>query len=104
LPSPGVLPPITPTPEPTFQPTEANEPRAETIVETAPPTVTVARAATALEQEVLYVPLAVSVGDGFKFGCGFFLALVLVMLIGFVLFAGLFVLTSLFGLNLPITR
>ena len=47
------------------------------------------------------MPLAVSIGDGFKFGCGFFLALVLAMLFGFVLLAALFVLTSLFGLNLP---
>jgi hypothetical protein len=64
----------------------------------------VVRAASRLEQETLFVPLAVSVGDGFKFGCGFFLALVLAMLIGFVLFAALFVLTNLFGLNLPISR
>jgi hypothetical protein len=64
----------------------------------------VVRAASRLEQETLFVPLAVSVGDGFKFGCGFFLALVLAMLIGFALFAALFVLTNLFGLNLPISR
>jgi hypothetical protein len=64
----------------------------------------VVRPASRLEQEVTFVPLAVSIGDGFKFGCGFFLAFVLVMLIGFVLFAALFVLTNLFGLNLPITR
>ena len=64
----------------------------------------VVRAADRLEQEVTFVPLAVTVGDGFKFGCGFFLAFVLVMLIGFVLFAALFVLTNLFGLNLPISR
>jgi hypothetical protein len=50
------------------------------------------------------VPLAITVGDGFKFGCGFFLAFVLAMLVGFVLLAALFLLTSLFGLNLPITR
>ena len=50
------------------------------------------------------MPLAVTIGDGFKFGCGFFLALVLAMLVGFVLLAALFVLTSLFGLNLPLTR
>ncbi|MGI9149531.1 MAG: hypothetical protein ACR2IK_23775 [Chloroflexota bacterium] len=56
------------------------------------------------QQDVVFVPLAVNVGDGFKFGCGFFLALVLAMLIGFVLLAALFVLTSLFGLNLPISR
>jgi hypothetical protein len=62
------------------------------------------RPATPGEQETLFVPLAVTVGDGFKFGCGFFLALVLAMLVGFVLLAVLFVLTSLFGLNLPISR
>jgi hypothetical protein len=54
--------------------------------------------------QTTYVPLAVTIGDGFKFGCGFFLALVLAMLVGFVLLAALFVLTSLFGLNLPLTR
>lgn len=64
----------------------------------------VARAATPMQQEVLYVPLAVNIGDGFKFGCGFFLAAVLAMLVGFVLLAALFVLTGLLGLNLPITR
>jgi hypothetical protein len=64
----------------------------------------VARAATPMQQAVTYVPLAVTIGDGFKFGCGFFLASVLAMLIGFVLLAALFVLTTLFGLNLPITR
>jgi hypothetical protein len=57
-----------------------------------------------MQQETLFVPLAVTVGDGFKFGCGFFLALVLAMLVGFVLLAALFALTSLFGLNLPISR
>jgi hypothetical protein len=64
----------------------------------------VARAASSAQQEVLFVPLAVSIGDGFKFGCGFFLALVLVMLVGFVLLAALFVLTTLAGLNLPLSR
>jgi hypothetical protein len=64
----------------------------------------VARPASRVEQDIMFVPLAVNVGDGFKFGCGFFLALVVAMLIGFVLFAALFVLTNLFGLNLPISR
>jgi len=68
------------------------------------PRALVARAATPAQQDVLFVPLAVSIGDGFKFGCGFFLALVLAMLVGFVLVAALFVLTSLFGLNLPLSR
>jgi hypothetical protein len=59
---------------------------------------------TAPERETVFVPMSVTIGDGFKFGCGFFLALVLAMLVGFVLLAALFALTSLFGLNLPITR
>jgi len=104
------------------EPLPASEPRVEPVVAQAPPIVTtpiedhavvephsepvavVARAASPQEREVLFVPLAVNIGDGFKFGCGFFLALVLAMLVGFVLLAALFVLTSLFGLNLPITR
>ena len=45
-----------------------------------------------------------TVGDGFKFGCGFFMAMVLAALVGFVVLALLFVVTSLLGLNLPITR
>jgi hypothetical protein len=52
----------------------------------------------------MFVPLAVSIGDGFKFGCGFFLAMVVAVLVGFIFFAVLFVLTSLFGLNLPLSR
>jgi hypothetical protein len=60
--------------------------------------------ATRMAAETVYVPLAVSIGDGFKFGCGFFLALVMAMLVGFVLLALLFVLSSIVGLNLPITR
>lgn len=51
--------------------------------------------------EVTFVPMAVTVGDGFKFGCGFFMAFVLAMLVGFVLLAALFALNSLIGLNLP---
>ncbi len=64
----------------------------------------VAQPVAADQPHVTYVPLAVTIGDGFKFGCGFFLALVLAGLVGFVLLAALFVLTGLFGLNLPLTR
>jgi hypothetical protein len=63
-----------------------------------------ASGASRVASETVYVPLAVSIGDGFKFGCGFFLALVMAMLVGFVLVALLFVLSSVVGLNLPITR
>ena len=62
------------------------------------------RAAAPSERELVYVPLAVNIGDGFKFGCGFFLAMVLAVLVGFVVLAALFVLTTLAGLNLPLTR
>ncbi len=55
-------------------------------------------------REVLYVPLAVTVGDGFKFGCGFFMAFVVMLLIAFVLTSALFALTSVMGLNLPVGR
>jgi hypothetical protein len=70
-------------------------------VDGAPRTV---RPVSPLERETVYVPLAVNIGDGFKFGCGFFLAMVLALLVGFVVLAGLFVLTGLFGLNLPLGR
>lgn len=107
-PSPSSTPPAaTPPPDapetPAVEPPPAEAQRAEEpvagIIEQ-----TVYQPSPARKQDVVFVPLAVNVGDGFKFGCGFFLAMVLAMLIGFVLLAALFVLTSLFGLNLPISR
>ncbi len=56
------------------------------------------------QHDVMYVPLAVSIGDGFKFGCGFFLASVVAGLVGFVLLAALFLLMGVLGLNLPLGR
>jgi hypothetical protein len=85
------------------EPAEAEAALVEPAIQPAAPAPTLVEQSIR-QQEVVFVPLAVNVGDGFKFGCGFFLALVLAMLIGFVLVAALFVLTSLFGLNLPITR
>ena len=114
-PEPPVAEPTTPEPRPTLEPRTALQPGTTAEPPTEFPaypadfavdeaTKLIARPASPIEQQVTFVPLAVSVGDGFKFGCGFFLALVLAMLIGFVLLAALFVLTSLFGLNLPISR
>jgi hypothetical protein len=77
---------------------------ASSVANIEPRPVMAARAANPAQQDVMFVPLAVSIGDGFKFGCGFFLAMVLALLVGFVLLALLFVVTSLFGLNLPISR
>jgi len=87
--------PVAPAPEPEAAPDDG---RIEVEPEPAP------SVALSAPPQTTYVPLAVTIGDGFKFGCGFFLALVLAMLVGFVLLAALFVLTSLFGLNLPLTR
>jgi hypothetical protein len=69
-----------------------------------PEPVAEAAAVATPHEDVVYVPLAITIGDGFKFGCGFFLAFVLAGLVGFVLLAALFLLTSLAGVNLPIAR
>lgn len=74
------------------------------------PVVTSPAAAPAMPRQpaepeaILYIPLAVTVGDGFKFGCGFFLALGVLMTFGFVLLSALFVLSSMMGINLPVGR
>jgi hypothetical protein len=106
-----VAPESSPPPAASPEARVADEPQTA-VVESSPappavveqPAPVVARPLAPQQQDVVFVPLAVNVGDGFKFGCGFFLAFVLAMLVGFVLLAALFVLTSLFGLNLPISR
>lgn len=52
--------------------------------------------------DLVYIPLAVTVGDGFKFGCGFFLALAAAILTAVFLVAVLFALTSFLGVSLPV--
>jgi len=114
---PYAQPEAVPTPEPRVESEShhaaaGRQPELESASITAPPgpyaavepVAAVAQPASPQERETVFVPMSVTIGDGFKFGCGFFLALVLAMLVGFVLLAALFVLTSLFGLNLPITR
>jgi hypothetical protein len=84
---------------------EIIEPAEPSFVATdARPRPVVAQAASADQHAVTFVPMAVTIGDGFKFGCGFFLAMVIAALVAFVLLAALFVLTGVFGLNLPLTR
>jgi hypothetical protein len=92
---PRVEPPAGPAPE--FE-------IADVPAEPAPVAVAAAEPLAPGQRDVVYVPLAVSIGDGFKFGCGFFLASVLAGLVGFVLLAALFLLTGLLGLNLPLGR
>ena len=88
-------PPVEPPPPPAFDIPERS-------VEPAPHAVAVAEPLAPGQRDVVYVPLAVSIGDGFKFGCGFFLASVLAGLVGFVLLAALFLLMGVMGLNLPL--
>jgi hypothetical protein len=95
---------LPPTPSPPAAPTPTSEPPIEDGATTAPSSLVDQYVAVPSRPEVVYVPLAATIGDGFKLGCGFFLALVLAMLVGFVVLAALFLLTSAFGLNLPITR
>jgi hypothetical protein len=102
-PSPPVAPPpAEAVPGPELSPQLIQPDGAAVTTEVAPHVV--ARAATPAEREVMFVPLAVSIGDGFKFGCGFFIAMVIAGLVGFVLLALLFVITGLLGLNLPVSR
>ena len=93
-----------PEPEISEVPESTPLPQAAHMQATAPIPLVAARQLSVAEREVTYVPLAVTVGDGFKFGCGFFLAMVLALLVGFVVLAALFVITGLSGLNLPIGR
>jgi hypothetical protein len=110
---PAPVAPVTPSPpeslpaepEPSLEPAHAEPIEAPSLPTNGAEQPGIAvRPAMPTERELVYVPLAVNIGDGFKFGCGFFLAMVLALLVGFVLLAALFVLTGLFGLNLPLTR
>ena len=49
----------------------------------------------------MYLPLALSVGAGFKFGCGFMLAAAISTLVLFLVVSVLFFVTSLVGVPLP---
>jgi hypothetical protein len=104
--TPAAAPPADSVPSPAVDQPELREadapPTQVTTVEPAPPFI--ARPAAAAQQEVMFVPLAVSIGDGFKFGCGFFLAMVIAGLVGLILVGLLLVLSNLFGLNAPFSR
>jgi hypothetical protein len=51
--------------------------------------------------EPVYLPLALSVGAGFKFGCGFMLAIGMAALTLFLVSSVIFFMASLLGLPLP---
>ena len=50
----------------------------------------------------MYLPLALSVGAGFKFGCGFMLAMGMAAFALFLAFSVVFFIASLMGIPLPI--
>jgi hypothetical protein len=52
-------------------------------------------------QEPMYLPLALSVGAGFKFGCGFMLAVGVTGMILFLVLSVLFFVAALIGIPLP---
>ena len=92
-PAPTISPPLAPSPD-----------GDEALPATSPASPAVARPIERAPADVLFVPLAVTVGDGFKFGCGFFLALVLTLLAALVVVAALFAAVSVAGLTLPLAR
>lgn len=52
-------------------------------------------------QEPMYLPLALSVGAGFKFGCGFMLAVGVTGMILFLVLSVLFFVAALIGIPMP---
>ena len=54
-----------------------------------------------LDQPLAYVSLGLTVGDGFKFGCGFTLALAIATLLLVVIASLVFLAASILGLPIP---
>jgi hypothetical protein len=87
----GAPPVIVPTP---------SGPNGAQVSESFPSTVT--RSTEAAADDIVYTPFALSIGDGFKFGCGVVLALfVTVMTLALVAAVG-FLIASLAGFSIPI--
>lgn len=60
------------------------------------------RPGTVSPDDIVYTPYALSVGDGFKFGCGVVLAIGVALMIGALIAAVLVLLASLAGISLPL--
>ncbi|MBI4495088.1 MAG: hypothetical protein HY690_20120 [Chloroflexi bacterium] len=56
------------------------------------------------EQPAAYVSLGLTVGDGFKFGCGLVLAFAIAALVGLLLASLVFLAASLIGVPVPLGR
>lgn len=57
-----------------------------------------------LPLDPVFSPFSLTVGDGFKFGCGFLMALTIASLIGFLVLSLILLIASLVGAPLPIGR
>ncbi|HEX3246986.1 MAG TPA: hypothetical protein VHX16_16390 [Chloroflexota bacterium] len=87
----GVPPGIVETPSP---------PNGAQVAEPVPSTVT--RQASAPSDDIVYTPFALSIGDGFKFGCGLVLAAFVTAMMLALIAAIAFLVASLAGINVPI--
>ena len=54
--------------------------------------------------EPVFTPFSLTVGDGFKFGCGFTMAVVIAALIGLLALSLVWLAASLVGAPLPVSR
>jgi len=63
---------------------------------------TVARSTEAAADDIVYTPFALSIGDGFKFGCGVVLAVFVTVMTLTLLAAVGFLMASLAGFSIPI--
>ena len=82
---------VVPTPSP---------PNGAQVAQPAPSTVT--RQASGPPDDIVYTPFALSIGDGFKFGCGLVLAMFVTAMVLALVAAIAFLIASLAGINVPI--
>ena len=95
--------PPPPQPAQVVETTTAPRPGPAPVTESVP-----AAPRSALERTLpldpIFSPFSLTVGDGFKFGCGFLMALTIASLIGFLVLSLILLIASLVGAPLPIGR
>ena len=87
------------SPQPVMVPTPS-APNGAQVAEPAPSMAT--RPDTAAADDIVYTPFALSVGDGFKFGCGLVLAIFVTIMTLALIAAIAFLVASLAGVSLPL--
>jgi hypothetical protein len=91
-------------PQPVEQPAAAGQSQVQEAPEAAETQPITHTSDAATLPEPVFTPFSLTVGDGFKFGCGFTMAAVIAGLIGLLAFSLIFLLASLVGAPLPIGR